>query len=96
MADLRFIQIFQNRKKKKQKTKQNKTKKNQNIKLKFLYNLLLENPNKILNAILYFKDNKDQYEDICLKAGLMFDLRDEMFKKLSNKELRRVFQKEEN
>ena len=49
-----------------------------------LYLLLLGNPNNTFRDILYLKDYKDQYY---LNLRSLFDLRQEIYQEMSNKEL---------
>ena len=63
-----------------------------------IFLLLLGNPNNTPRDILYLKDYKDQYY---LNLRSLFDLWQEIYKEMSNKELikmiaKRVLQKEQN
>ena len=63
-----------------------KSKKEPEYKAENLYNLLLWNPDKALRDILY-KDYRSQCKDLLSQGEVLFDLREEILKKLSSKEL---------
>ena len=61
------------------------SKKKSKHKAENIHLLLLGNPNKNFNDMLYLKAPTDQYNAVYLQARLLFDLRKEIYKRLTSK-----------